>query len=157
MATSSSQPPFVKTEESHITSSTTKLEAGNESEMQVNTHKPKALPTLTKTPEPRPDQQSTSNQAQTPSTPGIYMAMDWVDFEARYEKALLDADNDERELLNEFDQMVRVSQFPAAVELVDGHVADLFHSTSTCGQRLRPHMITNELLSESKRGSDTSL
>jgi hypothetical protein len=76
--------------------------------MQVGGENAKMLPSQTRTPEPNPDQLPMNNQAQTPSTPGIYLPFNWDDFEARFEKALLDADNQERDLLNEFDLLVKV-------------------------------------------------
>jgi hypothetical protein len=112
MATSSPQLPQSSAVESQNRLSgqehTTTDEIASTEEMQVNTQKPKPLLPQTKTPEPRPDQQPMNNQAQTPSTPGIYLPFNWDDFESRYEKALLDADSHERELLNEFDHLVKV-------------------------------------------------
>lgn len=71
--------------------------------------RPKALQS-TKTPEPRLDQQMANIQADnnTPSTPGVLPDFDWEDFEVRYEKALAEADEKERELLLEFDSLVKV-------------------------------------------------
>ncbi|KAK1994838.1 hypothetical protein LX36DRAFT_672882 [Colletotrichum falcatum] len=70
--------------------------------------RPKSLQT-TKTPEPRPDQQPVNgqNRSNTPSTPGVFPSFDWEEFEARYEKALAEADARERELLLEFDSLVK--------------------------------------------------
>ncbi|GKT41757.1 uncharacterized protein ColSpa_01938 [Colletotrichum spaethianum] len=70
--------------------------------------RPKSLQT-TKTPEPRLDQQVTNgqNDSNTPSTPGAFPSFDWEEFEARYEKALVEADEKERELLLEFDSLVK--------------------------------------------------
>ncbi|KAK1597471.1 uncharacterized protein LY79DRAFT_666748 [Colletotrichum navitas] len=70
--------------------------------------RPKSLQT-TKTPEPRLDQQLANgqNNSNTPSTPGTFPSFDWEDFEARYEKALAEADGKERELLLEFDSLVK--------------------------------------------------
>ncbi|KAF9875688.1 hypothetical protein CkaCkLH20_06620 [Colletotrichum karsti] len=69
--------------------------------------KPKSLPS-TKTPEPRLDQQLPNGHGNiTPDTPGVFPSFDWEDFEARYEKALVDADEKERELLQEFEGLVK--------------------------------------------------
>ncbi|KAK2048136.1 hypothetical protein LZ31DRAFT_77542 [Colletotrichum somersetense] len=70
--------------------------------------RPKPLQT-TKTPEPRLDQQLVNGQNNntTPSTPGVFPSFDWEDFEARYEKALAEADAKEKELLLEFDSLVK--------------------------------------------------
>lgn len=57
----------------------------------------------TKTPEPRRDQPPAN--AGTPSTPGTLTSFDWRDFEARYEKALSDADESEREILKEAENL----------------------------------------------------
>ncbi|KAK1972242.1 hypothetical protein LY78DRAFT_650886 [Colletotrichum sublineola] len=70
--------------------------------------RPKSLQ-ATKTPEPRLDQQLTNgqNNSNTPSTPGVFSSFDWEEFEARYESALAEADEKERELLLEFDSLVK--------------------------------------------------
>ncbi|OHW90725.1 hypothetical protein CSPAE12_10652 [Colletotrichum incanum] len=70
--------------------------------------RPKSLQT-TKTPEPRLDQQVVNgqNNSNTPSTPGVFPSFDWEEFEGRYEKALAEADEKERELLLEFDSLVK--------------------------------------------------
>lgn len=60
-----------------------------------------------KTPEPQLDQQHISSD--TPDTPGALGPFDWEDFEARYEKALLDADEHEREVLNEAENLSKVT------------------------------------------------
>ncbi|CAM1504520.1 Fc.00g021110.m01.CDS01 [Cosmosporella sp. VM-42] len=57
----------------------------------------------TKTPEPRIDQLAANTD--TPSTPGVLAPFDWDDFEARYEKALFDADEHEREILKEAENL----------------------------------------------------
>ncbi|KAM0288086.1 hypothetical protein ACHAQH_000154 [Verticillium albo-atrum] len=63
----------------------------------------------TSTPEPRPEQQPGNGRANTPSTPGVFASFDWEDFEARYNKALTDADGQEQELMEEFNQLVKVA------------------------------------------------
>lgn len=46
--------------------------------------------------------------ATTPSTPGHLAPFDWDEFETRYEQALAEANNQEKELLEEFDRLVKV-------------------------------------------------
>ncbi|WQF87426.1 hypothetical protein CDEST_12440 [Colletotrichum destructivum] len=79
--------------------------ADNESS---ESQRPKSLQP-TKTPEPRLDQQMVtgSTPSNTPSTPGVFPSFDWEEFEVRYEKALAEADGKERELLLEFDSLVK--------------------------------------------------
>jgi hypothetical protein len=62
------------------------------------------------TPEPRPDMLAMNdrNSQTTPSTPGLLPPFDWEDFQARYEKALADADDEEREILKEFESLTKV-------------------------------------------------
>ncbi|KAI0126488.1 hypothetical protein BJ170DRAFT_407539 [Xylariales sp. AK1849] len=62
----------------------------------------------TRTPEPK-ERQSRRLQVQpSPSTPGSKLVpFDWEDFEARYQKALADADHQESQLLEEFEQVVK--------------------------------------------------
>ncbi|KAI2641167.1 hypothetical protein GGS21DRAFT_503327 [Xylaria nigripes] len=66
-----------------------------------------------------PRDQQHQRRAQTPETekrrsdrsetlsPGHLVAFDWEDFEDRYEKALQEADDKERQLLEEFEQLVK--------------------------------------------------
>ena len=63
--------------------------------------------TETNTPEPQFDQQSADSDA--PSTPGHLAPFDWDDFEARYEKALREADEHEREILKEAEGLSKVA------------------------------------------------
>lgn len=44
----------------------------------------------------------------SPSTPGYLAPFDWDDFESRYEQALAEANNEEKELLEEFERLVKV-------------------------------------------------
>lgn len=66
-----------------------------------------------KTPEPRlsKDRMNGHKDAaeRSPSTPGHLAPFDWEEFEARYQEALADADRQERELLQEFEDLVKVS------------------------------------------------
>ncbi|OTB19222.1 hypothetical protein K445DRAFT_314101 [Daldinia sp. EC12] len=57
----------------------------------------------TRTPEP---QKRRSNRSEMQS-PGHIVAFDWEDFEDRYEKALQEADESEKQLLEEFDTLVK--------------------------------------------------
>ncbi|KAH7320043.1 hypothetical protein B0I35DRAFT_430466 [Stachybotrys elegans] len=68
----------------------------------------KRLHSDTKTPEPRPDQQTAV--ANTPSTPGTLAPFDWSDFEARYERALLEADEQEKNILREAEGLAKYFQ-----------------------------------------------
>ncbi|KAM0440976.1 hypothetical protein ACHAPT_000280 [Fusarium lateritium] len=56
-----------------------------------------------KTPEPQGDQQAANSDP--PDTPGFLEPFDWDEFEARYESALRDADEHEREILKEADAL----------------------------------------------------
>ncbi|KAK4250777.1 hypothetical protein C7999DRAFT_11451 [Corynascus novoguineensis] len=64
-----------------------------------------------KTPEPRlsKDRMNGHKDAaeRSPSTPGHLAPFDWDEFEARYQEALADADRQERELLQEFEDLVK--------------------------------------------------
>jgi hypothetical protein len=44
----------------------------------------------------------------TPNPPAVLGPFDWDDFEARYEKALMDADEQEREILKEAEGLAKV-------------------------------------------------
>ncbi|KAI1857151.1 hypothetical protein JX265_011352 [Neoarthrinium moseri] len=61
----------------------------------------------THTPEPQQRRSQGVSAQQTPSTPGRLAPFDWEDFESRYQKALADADQQESELLDEFEQLVK--------------------------------------------------
>lgn len=69
-----------------------------------------------KTPEPQTSDDRMNghkdNTATTPSTPGHLAPFDWDEFEGRYEQALADANNQEKELLEEFDRLVKVRHSP---------------------------------------------
>ncbi|KAF5002174.1 hypothetical protein FGRMN_550 [Fusarium graminum] len=54
-----------------------------------------------RTPEPQIDRQASNSDS--PDTPGVLDSFDWDEFEARYEAALRDADEQEREILKEAD------------------------------------------------------
>lgn len=59
-----------------------------------------------KTPEPYGDQQAANSDP--PDTPGVLEPFDWDEFEARYESALRDADEHEREILKEAEALSKV-------------------------------------------------
>ena len=65
-----------------------------------------------KTPEPKTSSDCMNGHKDTattsPSTPGHLAPFDWDDFESRYEQALAEANNEEKELLEEFDRLVKV-------------------------------------------------
>ena len=61
----------------------------------------------TTTPEPLNELQRA--ESDTPSTPGHLLPFDWDDFEARYEAALREADENEREILKEADSLSKVA------------------------------------------------
>ncbi|KAH7256486.1 hypothetical protein BKA59DRAFT_74464 [Fusarium tricinctum] len=56
-----------------------------------------------RTPEPQVDRQASNSD--TPDTPGALEPFDWDEYEARYEAALRDADEQEREILKEADAL----------------------------------------------------
>ena len=63
--------------------------------------------TNSRTPEPQTDRRA-SISADSPETPGVLKAFDWDEFEARYEAALRNADEQEREILKEADALAKV-------------------------------------------------
>ncbi|KAL2108970.1 hypothetical protein VUR80DRAFT_3127 [Thermomyces stellatus] len=85
-----------------ITAHPTHQAAGDASALPDN-----AQGQATITPEPRPEQLAMNNHTSqaTPSTPGLLSPFDWEDFQDRYEKALADADKEERAVLKEFDRL----------------------------------------------------
>lgn len=62
----------------------------------------------TRTPEPKQRRSQRVSVQPSPSTPGRIAPFDWDDFEARYQKALSEADEKEKAILEEFDQLVKV-------------------------------------------------
>jgi hypothetical protein len=133
MATSSPPLPLDAADESQnkrpqsFKSSDTQSDVANANEMQVESKPKKSLPPQTITPEPRLDQQPMNYQTNTPSTPGIYHPFNWEDFEARYEKALSDADNHERELMDEFDRLVKVSRSLFLLTVISSDTSQYFN------------------------------
>ncbi|RYO89759.1 hypothetical protein DL766_002654 [Monosporascus sp. MC13-8B] len=61
----------------------------------------------TRTPEPQKRQSQKLEVQRSPNSEGQLAPFDWDEFEARYEKALNEADEREKELLEEFDRLVK--------------------------------------------------
>lgn len=82
--------------------------------MDVNIHIDPHAPrrAQVKTPEPTTSNGRTNGHndqaGRSPGTPGHLAPFDWEDFESRYEQALLEADDNEKELLEEFDRLIQV-------------------------------------------------
>lgn len=86
---------------------------GNESDETVQgkvtiADQPKKQKAENKTPEPLPEQQHAAANVNTPSTPGVLPPFDWEDFDARYEKALREANEKEQRVLKEADNLSKV-------------------------------------------------
>jgi len=70
-----------------------------------------------RTPEPRIQSSQQAVHPRTSATmddqrsPGHIPTFDWDEFEKRYERALSDANDQEKELLDEFDRLVKVTAF----------------------------------------------
>ncbi|KAL7939663.1 hypothetical protein V8C35DRAFT_13472 [Trichoderma chlorosporum] len=75
--------------------------AGRDDTAVLDMEKPRQ--TRTKTPEPVEKR----NGAVTPNPPAVLEPFDWDDFEARYEKALAEAEGQERELFREAENLFR--------------------------------------------------
>lgn len=79
-------------------------------EAQGSFPRPQGNRTL-KTPEPRDSKDRINSQKdlaeRSPSTPGHLAPFDWDDFEARFEEALAKANDDEQELLDEFENLIK--------------------------------------------------
>ncbi|KAI1023395.1 hypothetical protein LB503_000380 [Fusarium chuoi] len=65
-----------------------------------------------RTPEPQDDRQP--NNSDPPDTPGVLEPFNWDEFEARYEAALQEADEREREILKEADALSKYFKIWAA-------------------------------------------
>jgi len=80
-------------------------------EVHLPQPKTQASRTQVKTPEPRNPKERIGNQKdfaeRSPSTPGHLAPFDWDDFEARYQQALTEADEEEKALLIEFHSLVK--------------------------------------------------
>ena len=100
-----------------------------------------------KTPEPRIQsiQHAGHNRASgmdDQRSPGHIPDFDWDAFESRYERALSESNEQEKELLEEFDRLVKVSHF----QIVFCHQipsSDEYCSTSTFGNLLPLLMTTS--------------
>lgn len=83
----------------------------------------------------------------TPNPPAVLGPFDWDDFEARYEKALMDADEQEREILKEAESLAKVRN-TASCLVIYRHVilkqANSLCSISGYGLRLPQLMTTSE-------------
>jgi len=55
-----------------------------------------------------PETQKRSSNRSEMTSPGHLAPFDWEDFEDRYEKALQEADENERQMLEEFERLVKV-------------------------------------------------
>ncbi|KAK4229509.1 hypothetical protein QBC38DRAFT_359261 [Podospora fimiseda] len=82
------------------------------SDPQNNNPKPQDNRALVRTPEPRNfhprlNGQTNNPPERSPSTPGYLAPFDWEDFEARYEEALANADEEEKKLLAEFEDLIK--------------------------------------------------
>ncbi|KAF4974143.1 hypothetical protein FZEAL_8908 [Fusarium zealandicum] len=90
-----SSPPPQTDNENHLGQDGNIPIVGEEAIMS-NSHR--APHTKTKTPEPHGEQQASPG---TPDTPGVLEPFDWDEFEARYEAALHDADEHDREIMKQ--------------------------------------------------------
>lgn len=61
----------------------------------------------TRTPEPKQRRIQRAEAQRSPSTPGHLPDFDWEDFESRYMKAIAEADDKEKEILAEFERLVK--------------------------------------------------
>ncbi|CAJ0545471.1 Ff.00g089440.m01.CDS01 [Fusarium sp. VM40] len=86
--------------ENHIGQDQVKSPASQEANMNNMQKHPHAN---SRTPEPQVDRQASNSD--TPDTPGALEPFDWDEYEARYEAALRDADEQEREILKEADAL----------------------------------------------------
>ncbi|KAK4097203.1 hypothetical protein N658DRAFT_392421, partial [Parathielavia hyrcaniae] len=83
----------------------------------------------------------------SPCTPGYVAPFDWKGFEAHYEKAFVDADHQQQELLKEFEELVKFfSVWASAASVLD---------TERGGKRLRTReryvKIADQSLSQRKK------
>ncbi len=84
--------------------------------------KPQGGRAQVKTPEPRTSKERMNNHKElaerSPSTPGHLAPFDWDEFETRYEEALKDTDRSEKELIDEFEALVKYFNVWAAAASV---------------------------------------
>ncbi|KAF9774393.1 hypothetical protein IL306_007611 [Fusarium sp. DS 682] len=83
-----------------------KTSAPEEADMNNTQRHPHAS---SRTPEPQVDRQASNSDS--PDTPGILEPFDWDEFEARYEAALHEEDEKEREILKEADALSKDDLF----------------------------------------------
>ncbi|KAK0656549.1 hypothetical protein B0T16DRAFT_452107 [Cercophora newfieldiana] len=73
--------------------------------------KPQGSRSQVKTPEPRASKDRINNHKdlveRSPSTPGHLAPFNWEEFEERFEEALTKANNDEKALLDEFEELIK--------------------------------------------------
>lgn len=71
---------------------------------------------ISKTPEPQPERVSS-----TPSSPSVPSPYNWDDFERRYEEALRDADENEKQILKEAEGLSKVCRpgHPPSLNIVN--------------------------------------
>jgi hypothetical protein len=85
-------------------------------QMAVDSETTTADRPMTKTPEPQTQRDRANGHKgvaeQSPSTPGHLPPFDWDEFEARYEQALAEANQQEQELLAEFENLVKACILP---------------------------------------------
>ncbi|KAF5658315.1 hypothetical protein FHETE_9969 [Fusarium heterosporum] len=96
-------PPQEHGEKKHSVQDEVKSPASQEINMSNMQRHPHAN---SRTPEPQIDRQASNSDS--PDTPGVLDSFDWDEFEARYEAALRDADEQEREILKEADVLSKV-------------------------------------------------
>ncbi|KAF4443552.1 hypothetical protein F53441_11407 [Fusarium austroafricanum] len=95
--------------ENHISQDEIKSSAPEETDMNNMQRHPHAN---SRTPEPQVDRQASNSDP--PDTPGTLEPFDWDEFETRYEAALRDADEQEREILKEADALSKYFKVWAA-------------------------------------------
>lgn len=138
--------PTVPHQQAAETSRTDPVESTNIDAMAIDppTHQEPAHRAQVKTPEPKTSNDRMNghkeNVDRSPSTPGHLAPFDWEEFEARYEQALAEANNQEKELLEEFDRLVKASSsIFGSVDVAYLHSC----STSTSGLPQHLSMITS--------------
>lgn len=96
--------------------------------------------------QPAQQNQRGASQARDSSPGGHIPPFDWESFETRYEQALLEINSEEKELLEEFDRLVKVrTLLPTLILLLRLFRFSIANesSTSTSGHRLHLHTTTN--------------
>ncbi|KAK5631657.1 hypothetical protein RRF57_007371 [Xylaria bambusicola] len=88
-----------------------------------------------------PETQKRRSDRSEMTSPGHLAPFDWDDFNDRYEKALQEADDKEKQMLEEFGQLVKARTPTSAAAL---GITDLSASTSMSGPRHQRIMTTKE-------------